>query len=581
VPTAIDQRLASIWHRDRIDLHADVERLVASLGQPYRQLFRGLMGLAADDEAPTDREIDELLATAHHAAEQQIKARFARQAEQAHKRALGGFAATVPRRWFRVLGVFRERQAEPAKPKPSKDEWERELADMTFPAPSKQDVDQWLDHKGPEGKAWDERLAYWQADARGRIRGELTQAFTSGEGLSKIRGRLKPITDGLNYKAQRIARTEGRRIGELAQQRMIQQAGDLVAAQEILAVLDERTDPEHAARHGTRYERQQDGTFISADGEPAPDLPDRANCRCYLSPILADMDKLLDDAPELGADFANASAEVIPDPSAYSTWFDDATPSQQAAAVGVGRYRAAQAVLDVQPEWEDFLDPDGRLMTVKAIKGESLADREARLAAVRQSIEARRALLTQAGVETEPESKASRRGESAADVKAAIAATAEDYGVDPGSLKEALGALREEKNEYIRDARKAKEGIHKATFLSPADCRKLNNAGLDYTAKEHQIAAALGDTKESRRLATSLSQFDERATVLAREYPVLELGNADDGGADTSGTLWESLLGEKPQQVGQTDPALLREAAEWVKSSAVVEPVTLLEAVPF
>jgi hypothetical protein len=419
----------------------------------------------------------------------------------------------------------------------------------------------------------------------------------------------------------------------MAQQRLVQQAGDLIAAQEIIAILDERTRDHHAARNGKRYERQQNGSFVAADGEELPDLPDEPNCRCFASPILAGADELLADAPELGADFANAAAEVIPDPSAYSVWFDDASPSQRAAAVGVGPYRAAQGVLDVEPDWENFIGADGKLMTAKAIKGESVADRERRLAGVRKTIQGRETLLVRAGVEptptagrlgkaeaeteklrqqlaaakagreekalqlqqiqqstadtrarlaaltaqgeeygreaadlkarikaaekqtkaidrqlrkqdeahdamlrkqgitgyvggaphaTEPQtrqSKAATRGESAADVKSTIATTAQEYGVDPGSLKEAFGVLREEKNEYIRSVRTAKEGLHKKTFLAPADVRKLNNAGLDYTAKEHQIVAALGDNKTSRRLATSLSQFDERATVLAREYP--------------------------------------------------------------
>jgi SPP1 gp7 family putative phage head morphogenesis protein len=240
-----------------------------------------------------------------------------------------------------------------------------------------------------------ERLKSWDGHTRTSILEQLTQGFSAGEGLSDLRARLKPLVGGANYKAQRIARTEGRRVAELAQQRVLQQAGDLIGAQEIIATLDENTRPEHALRHGKRYERQQDGLFRADDGTYLPDLPDAPNCRCYASPVLATPEELLND-PAMAADFQNASADLIPDPAAYVNWFTAAEEPKRIAAVGVKRYRLAQKRLGRTPEWTDFLDRDGRLVPVARLRTESLADWEARRAGVEEVIRQREALLGRA-----------------------------------------------------------------------------------------------------------------------------------------------------------------------------------------
>ena len=108
------------------------------------------------------------------AARAQIRKGLERTARDAHKRALAGFASTVPRKWFRVLGIFRERIAgEPVQQRLTPEEWEAELASMTFPPPAAEDVAAFLDHKGPGGLAWDERLASWESRTRDLIHGEL------------------------------------------------------------------------------------------------------------------------------------------------------------------------------------------------------------------------------------------------------------------------------------------------------------------------------------------------------------------------------------------------------------------------
>jgi len=413
MPTALDRRLASIWHRDRIDPHADVERGVGQIDRPFGDLLRALVGLASDPPADLALHVERVTAKAFHAAEDIIRARFQQIAKAAHRRATDGLVATIPRKWFRVLGVFREKIADEPVTKPMSDAaWRRELASITFRPPSAEEVAEMLNHKGPGGLAWDERLGYWSGAARERIKRQLQigigqapqirayaalypRGDSGGESLLQVRKRLEETLRAPRYQCQRIARTEGRRVAELSQQRTIQQAGDLIAAQEIIATLDANTDPEHALRHGKRYDRQPDGSFVASDGEHAPDLPDRANCRCFLSAVLAMPGEFAQNAA-LAADFANATAETIPDPSAYVQWFTGAEEPQRIAAVGVRRYRMARKRLGRQPEWTDFLQPDGKLVSAKRLRSESLADWEARRAAVEQVIRQREALLKRA-----------------------------------------------------------------------------------------------------------------------------------------------------------------------------------------
>jgi SPP1 gp7 family putative phage head morphogenesis protein len=398
MPTAIDQRLASLWHRGRIDLHADVERIVHALDHPYHELLRALLGLAGDPPENLTAAVDRAIADAFGAARWLMGHRFERIAKASHRRAFQDFARTVPRKWFRALhpAYFTERVAdEPVKKRLTDEEWEEKLAAYTFEPPDAAAVAEFLDHKGPGGLAWDERLQHWEGPVRDQLKSQLTQGLSAGEGLSGLRARLKPLVDGVNYKAQRIARTEGRRVAELSQQRVMSQAGDLIAAQEILATLDVNTRPHHALRHGKRYDRQQDGSFVAADGEHLPDLPDEPNCRCFPSPILATPEEFAQNAA-LAADFRNASADLIPDPGAYVQWWTAAEEPRRIAAVGVRRYRTAEQRLGRKPEWTDFLLPNGKLIPIAQLKGEDMPAWERRRAAVEEIIQQREALLRRA-----------------------------------------------------------------------------------------------------------------------------------------------------------------------------------------
>ena len=192
-----------------------------------------------------------------------------------------------------------------------------------------------------------------------------------GEGLNVLRKRILPLVDGIRYKAQRIVRTEGRRVAERANMTAYEQCGDLIGSMQIIATLDARTRPAHAIRHGKMYDKQADGTYQAADGEVLPDLPDAANCRCFASPVLAPIPEI-EASPAIRTKFTNAQADVVADPAAYSRWFDRATEAERATVVGVSRYRAvtkrAGKLFGRRSEWEDFLGKGGELLPLGTLK---------------------------------------------------------------------------------------------------------------------------------------------------------------------------------------------------------------------
>ncbi|NCC94795.1 MAG: hypothetical protein EOM10_16270 [Opitutae bacterium] len=265
---------------------------------------------------------------------------------------------------------------------------------------------------GSGGIAWDERLQYWDSQARDRLLSELVQGVSAGEAVADIRKRLEPITDGIRYKAQRIARTEARRVAERSQMDAYAEMGDMISGMQVIASLDQWTRPEHAARHGKVYRRQKDGGFVADDGEVMPELPDKPNCRCYPSPLLAPPEEFLAD-PALKAEFANAQADVIPDPAAYTQWFSAASEKERTLAVGVRRYRAMERRLSgtgQRPEWPDFLDAEGRLVSPATITRETPAASAERKQAATDAITRREQLYQQAAASgmkgIEPRSKA-------------------------------------------------------------------------------------------------------------------------------------------------------------------------------
>lgn len=422
MPTVIDQRLASRYHLWQIASVAAADRLAARVGRVYARMVRELAGLAGGTETNTltalqladaERTIAQAQSDARHETANGLNSLIG----DGHRRAVRVLLSTVPLAWFAKqdprlawLSTGGKRTAEAVDPLNYEYEYEpivpwktapllaREEAlalieQYLFPPPLADKAREWLTYE-VGGLTWDDRFRRYDAVDRDTILNQLTAGIADGENVSGLRKRLVDVTDGVTYRAQRIARTEGRRVAELAQQDAVGAMGDLVSGQQIVAVMDQWTRPEHALRNGKVYDRQDNGSFVADDGELLPQCPYAPNCRCTAVPVLAPPEEFLAD-PALMAEFQTATGDAVPDPSAYTEWFRRAGQPEREAAVGVRRYRTMARELDREPDWMDFVGPDGRLIPPKVLAGEGLAEREARREAVLRIVNERQELYRQ------------------------------------------------------------------------------------------------------------------------------------------------------------------------------------------
>lgn len=405
MPNIINQRLAARYHQNQVAAMQRLDRFALWIGRRHSGMLRQLTGLAAEDlpAGLAAMEAQRIWGASHQAMRTAIWDTLQAEIDYAHKTTVHAILRTVPMIWFAKLHpalawlttAGRRRTAEDVTPGPieydyayepivpwktdpqTTREQAREIIESTlFPPPTEEQARQWL-MTPTNGMTWDQRFDRYSSQDQQSILSELTTGISTGENVAGLRRRLMPLVNNETYRAQRIARTEGRRVSELAQQQIIQECGDLIAAQQIIAVMDQFTRPEHAIRNGKVYHRQADGTFVADDGQFLPDLPDEINCRCMSVPILEAPEEFLND-PALRKEFVTATADAIPDPAAYSEWFARADTTARLHAVGVRRYAEMQRRLGREPEWIDFVDENGKLLKPSQIRNEGEADRQAR-----------------------------------------------------------------------------------------------------------------------------------------------------------------------------------------------------------
>lgn len=166
---------------------------------------------------------------------------------------------------------------------------------LLFPAPTEQQV-----HAVVYGSGWQQRLAASTRLARpDEVAGVVFRGILLGQTPREIARALRPVVQGVESSARRIARTEAMRVAGRQQEAAAGQLGDLVVGWQVHATLDGHTRPWH---------RQRDGTVYYLDPGPGqkgmaqcPHPPDEAadptarppgtprtayNCRCFLMPVL-------------------------------------------------------------------------------------------------------------------------------------------------------------------------------------------------------------------------------------------------------------------------------------------------------
>jgi SPP1 gp7 family putative phage head morphogenesis protein len=121
----------------------------------------------------------------------------------------------------------------------------------------------------------------------------LSTAIANGATPRQAAALIRPAVQDVQSSAVRVARHEAVRVAHEARLLAYESLGDeLVIGYQIHAVRDSRTRPEHAKRDGQRYYREPRGRQLGFDRLPRPPMEADGtvafNCRCYLTPILAE-----------------------------------------------------------------------------------------------------------------------------------------------------------------------------------------------------------------------------------------------------------------------------------------------------
>lgn len=321
-----------------------------------------------------------------------------------HREFASAIAKTVPRQWLRaprpdLLLVGEDIRKDPLvvidKVGPftgvrmTDEEWEDFVRDNVVPPPTKEKVAEII-RRESNGVTWEQRLDNLSHLIEPeKTASVLTRSIAEGLNVQQLTKKVLPhVTGNVVSSAKRIARTEALRVANEVQRESYEDLGELMVGTQILASLDENTRPEHAMRNGTIFYR--DGRTPSE--ELLPVLPDEPNCRCFDVPVLQPPKDV-----SLLTEFADTSANPIPDPVVYSQWFDSVEEGRRKLAVGVRRYNEMKRKLgDLrEPQWSDFIQEDGSLIPLAKLKEESLADSSARKTIVGTLIEARKKKIEQ------------------------------------------------------------------------------------------------------------------------------------------------------------------------------------------
>lgn len=124
------------------------------------------------------------------------------------------------------------------------------------------------------------------------IAAQVAQGISQGETPAQVARRIKPVLQGVQSSARRVARTEGIRIAHEAQMSVYEGLGDMIEGYRVNAVpKTEHSRPEHLKRSGTVYYRNPKPGQLGFDKMPRPPLEADGsvahNCRCWLEPVLA------------------------------------------------------------------------------------------------------------------------------------------------------------------------------------------------------------------------------------------------------------------------------------------------------
>lgn len=406
----IQRRLAFEYHRRQVVVYARASRMAREIKATASRMTRKAVELSATTAGFNLRELQNRLDVIFAETQLEMRDQFAQFGRWALRYTAEAFLKAVPTPV--IADAIRRKhlreQSDPLRILLSDDirglppeQVKALIAELIVSPASEEAILRWLSDAPPGGMSWDMRLRRWNAQARGRFLTEITQGLAAGETPDYIERRLRPIADGVGYKSERIARTEAVRVAERANLQMCDEFGDIIAGQQILAVIDEWTRPHHAIRNGRIYWKGDDGTYRDDQGNLMPALPDEPNCRCMTVPVVDLRQEMRRASPETREQYAKAM-KLSPGPadSSYIDWWRKADREERITAVGAKRYHAAREKLGRNPEWYELIDEAGNLLPPEYILEEPADVRRERIKRIRAMIRGQEKTLPELGVLT-------------------------------------------------------------------------------------------------------------------------------------------------------------------------------------
>ena len=252
---------------------------------------------------------------------------------------------------------------------------------LLFPVPSEDQLRRVVYSSG-----WRQRLlAGTSLGNPDQLADAITSGLLAGKNQAEIAREIRPLVQGVQSSARRVARTECMRVAGQAQEACSHALGDMVIGFQVRAVLDENTRISHRLRDGQAYYKVPKAGQLGMDQCPRPpmeaDNTPAFNCRCFLIPLMSPIQKIEKDPI-----FKDNAGLLVPHPEDFSAWFAGADESRRRVSVGSRRYDTVSRLVDREPVWADFLTAAGGLVPLATLRSETPGERQERVGAVLRQI---------------------------------------------------------------------------------------------------------------------------------------------------------------------------------------------------
>lgn len=178
------------------------------------------------------------------------------------------------------------------------------IRELEFGSPTPEQLDAILtDSAWPDGYNAMERIVTVPRSEIAELRSKIHEylGLPGPDRVSAWGGLASGIGDlvgNVNFKAVRIARTEGTRVAEDMLRESWKDADEFIVGIRTFTANDANVRDEHRHWHNKLYRKVSGGRFMATDGEPLPRFPAGPNCRCWSTPEMI---------PEIEAEIANVT----------------------------------------------------------------------------------------------------------------------------------------------------------------------------------------------------------------------------------------------------------------------------------